>query len=201
MRVPSFAPGPGLSACMEAQLGVFSADQAYAAGHNHKEIQRLRDLEFLHSVRRGVYAFRDPYLALPPWQRHRVDTQALLMSITAPAALSHETAAVWAGLELLNPALDLLHLTRPELRASRREAGVHHHPGSLPAGHVQVIDGVRQTTAARTAVDIARTRDFASGLAAVDSARRIGATQTEVLDVLLFCASWPGARGASRAVG
>ena len=201
MPAHPFAPGPGLTACMTAQLGTFSADQAYAAGHNHKEIQRLRDLKILHSVRRGVYALRDPYLALASWERHRVDTQALLMSITAPAALSHETAAVWSGLEILTPALDHLHLTRPELQASRREAGVHHHPGSLPAGHVHVVDGVRQTTAARTAVDIARTRDFPSGLAAVDSARRSGATEAEVRDVHLYCASWPGARGASRAVG
>ena len=41
MRALVFAPGPGLTACMAAQLGTFSADQAYAAGHNHKEIQRL----------------------------------------------------------------------------------------------------------------------------------------------------------------
>lgn len=201
MREHSFAPGPGLAAHMAAQLGTFTAEQAYAAGHNHKEIQRLRAAKILHSVRRGVYALRDPYHALDPGERHRVDTKALLMSITAAAALSHETAAVWSGLELLTPDLDHLHLTRPELKASRREAKVHHHPGSLPAGHVHEVDGVRQTTAARTAVDIARTRDFASGLAAVDSARRCGATEAEVLDVLIYCASWPGARGASRAVG
>ncbi|MCY7373639.1 MAG: hypothetical protein LH461_08070 [Spirochaetaceae bacterium] len=200
MRENPFSPGPGLAGRMAAQLGTFTAEQAYAAGHNHKEVQLLRAAKILHSVRRGVYALREPYLALGPMEKHRVDTQALLLSVAAPAALSHETAAVWSGLELLTPVLDLLHLTRPELQASRREAGVHHHPGSLPAGHVHEVGGVRQTTAARIAVDIARTRDFPAGLAAVDSARRSGATEEQVRNVLFYCASWPGARGASRAV-
>ncbi len=200
MRAADFVPGPGLRQVMTAQLGVFTAAQAYAAGHQHEELQRLRKDQVIHSVRRGVYAVRPTYDALDPLGRHRVDTQALLLSIKAPAALSHETGGVWVGLPLLQPTLDLLHLTRPELPASRTEAGVHHHPGSLPPGHVREVDGVRVTSAARTAIDIARTRDFATGLAAVDSALRSGATEDEVREVLFCCASWPGALGASRAV-
>lgn len=185
---------------MDRQLGAFTSAQAYSAGHTHDELQRLRDHGVLESVRRGVYVLREPHRALDDEQRHRVEAKACLLVLKQPATLSHETAAVWGGLPLLTPALDRLHVTRPELKASRTEAGIHHHPGSLPAGHVREVDGVRITSAARTAVDVARTRPFPQGLAVVDSALRAGTPPDEIKEVLVFCRAWAGARGASRAV-
>jgi len=152
------------------------------------------------SVRRGVYAIAVAYEAVAHEQRHVVDAQAALLMLRADTTLSHVSAAAWCGLPLLRPDLRTVHVTRPVLKASRTEAGIHHHPGALPAGHCSQVDGVGVTSDARTAVDIARNGTFAQGLAAVDSAIRAGTPHDEVRDVLFFCASWPGSRGASRAV-
>jgi hypothetical protein len=189
-----------LLAVMSRQLGLFTADQAYAVGYSVGEVQRLRAAGVVRSVRRGVYARSTSYDALDRLARHKVDTQAALLRLREPSTLSHESAAVWTGLPLLLPDLRTVHVTRPELRVSRREAGIHHHPGSLPVAHAAVVDGVAVTAPARTAVDIARCADFARGLAAADSCLRAGTNRSDLLAVMEFCASWPGALAAGRAV-
>jgi hypothetical protein len=160
----------------------------------------LRTRRVLVSVRRGVYADAGHYRGLRPLERHRVDTQAALLRLSSPAALSHETAAVWMDMSMLQPALRTIHVTRPELPASHVHAGIHHHPGALPVEHVAFVAGARVTSPARTAVDIARHVNFARALAVVDSCLRAGVARESLQDVMEFCASWPGARGASRAV-
>jgi hypothetical protein len=196
-----WSPDPRLLAFMANQSGLFTAQQARACGVTASEIQRSRADGYLESVRRGVYAMRETYLALDDLARHAVDAHALVLRCDDPTTISHQSAAVLLGLPLLRPDLDVVHATRPELPASRLEAGAHHHPGALPADHVVAVRGIRVTDAARSAVDIARTHDFARGLAAVDSALRAGATPEHILAILDFCRAWPGARGASRAVG
>jgi hypothetical protein len=195
-----FAPPPALVAVMDAQHGLFTTSQGRAAGYTPDELQRLRSRRALLSVRRGVYAAAADYRQLEPLERHRVDTQAALLRLASPAALSHETAAVWTGMSMLKPSLQLLHVTRPELPASHVHAGIHHHPGALPDEHLTVVGNARITSPARTAVDIARNVDFARGLAVADSCLRSGVSRGVLQDAMAFCASWPGARGASRAV-
>lgn len=199
-RRVDFVPPPLLAMVMSAQHGCFSAEQAYEAGHDRGQVQRLREAGLLVSVRRGVYATAAAYDALANEQRHLVDAQAALLRLHADTTLSHVTSAGWRGLPLLRPDLRLVHVTRPALGASRTEAGIHHHPGALPADHRLEVDGVALTSDARTAVDVARNATFAQGLAAVDSVLRSGISHDEVRDVLFFCSSWPGSRGASRAV-
>ena len=194
------ALSPQLRALMLRQHGVFTADQAYAVGYSPDEVQRLREANTLHSVRRGVYALAAHYAGLDPVSRHQVDTQAALLRLKQPATLSHETAAVWTSMPLLRPELRVVQFTRPELRASRREAGIHHHLGDLPEDHLTVDEKVAVTAPARTAVDIARWTDFPRGLAAADSCLRGGTSRQHLQQVMEFCSSWPGARGASRAV-
>lgn len=199
-RCLDFVPPPLLEAAMSVQHGCFAAEQAYAAGFDRGQVQRLREAGLLVSVRRGVYAIAAAYDAVAHEERHLIDAQAALLVLHDDTTLSHVSAAVWRGLPLLRPDLRLVHVTRPVLKASRTEAGIHHHPGALPAGHRHVVNGVSLTGGARTAVDIARAGSFAQGLAAVDSALRSGISSDEVREVLFFCASWPGSRGASRAV-
>jgi len=196
----AFTPPPSLVAVMDAQHGVFTTSQGRAAGYTTDELQRLRSRQALLSVRRGVYADAARYRQLEPLERHRVDTQAALLRLESPAALSHETAAVWMGLPMLQPSLGIIHVTRPELPASHIHAGIHHHPGALPDDHLTVVGQARMTSPARTAVDIARSADFARGLAVADSSLRAGVSRQVLQDAMAFCASWPGARGASRAV-
>jgi predicted transcriptional regulator of viral defense system len=193
-------PAAALAAVMAAQSGLFTAEQAYAAGYTPDEIKRARAQGDLESVRRGVYAGREHYRTLDETARHQVDVRALLLRCAAPTTVSHESAAVLQALPLLRPDLTRVHVTRPELRTSRIEAGAHHHPGALPATHVTRVDGVAVTEPARTAVDLARALEFADGLAAVDSALRAGVDPEHLRAVLDFCRAWPGARAAGRAV-
>lgn len=180
--------------------GAFTAQQAYDAGATVREVQDARERKNLVNLRRGVYAVRSTFDELGPEAQYRVHAHGALLVLKPPVTISHETAAIWCDLELLRPELDLLHVTRPELPASRVEAGIHHHPGALPPAHVNIVRGVRVTSEARTAVDIARGHDFATGLAAADSALRAAATHPQLVDVMNFCRAWAGARGASRAV-
>lgn len=191
---------PSLDNFLERQGGAVTARQLYAAGATVKEVQQARRRGDLVDLRRGIYADATVYRAMNEEQRYRLGTHATLLALATPTALSHTTAAQWCDLPLLDPMLGVQHVTRPELRASRIEAGIHHHPGALPTDHVRVVRGARVTRPARTAVDIARTHEFARGLAAADSALRAGATHPELEHVMDFCRAWPGARGASRVV-
>src|SRR4051794_16892157 len=103
-RPDLFEPGPELRAVMAPQRGLFTAKQAYDAGHSFDEVQHLRAVNALHSVRRGVYAFREAYFALDDVERHKTDVEAVLLKVD-PTTVSHESAGVVADLPLLLPRL------------------------------------------------------------------------------------------------
>jgi hypothetical protein len=156
------------------------------------------------SVRRGVYTTREAFAAASPRERYRMRVAALTLALDAPGVLSHQTAAVELGLDLLDPDLTTLHVTRPSGAGSRFEAGVVHHTGELPDRHVLHRGGTEMpvTTRARSAIDVALSTDrFACMLAALDSALRGGASREALADVLDLCRGWPGARPVSGAVG
>jgi hypothetical protein len=193
---------PKLLAVAETQRGVFSSAQAYDAGHTQKEIQRLRERHLV-SIRRGVYAWKQDFASATPIEQHRMRVAALTLALIAPGVLSHQTAAAELDLELLDPDLTLLHVTRPSGTGSRFEAGVVHHTGELPERHVLVRadNELSATTLARTAVDVALTTDrFECMLAALDSALRSGVSRAELTDVLDLCRGWPGARMLAGAI-
>jgi hypothetical protein len=117
--------------------------------------------------------------------------------------LSHQSAAAELNLPLLEPDHALLHVTRADRSGTRLEAGVDHHVAELRPDEVVDVGGgvMRVTSAARTAVDVAReTRRFECALAAFDSALRYGATQDELSAAMDRARSWPGARLASGAL-
>ena len=94
-------------------------------------------------------------------QQHGMRVAALGLALTAPATLSHESAAAELGLELLDPDLSSLHVTRPirgQLSVARQ--GSIHHAADLPEHHVVRRDGLLDlTTIARTAIDVGRATD------------------------------------------
>jgi hypothetical protein len=194
---------PALRAVASTQRGAFTAAQAYACGHNPKELQRLRRARLIVSLRRGVYVDMVAWSDAGPVERLRLRTAALALALTAPAVLSHQTAAAELGLPLLTPDHTLLHVTRENRSGTRLEAGVDHHVAEL-CDHevVDLADGVmRVTSLARTAVDVARGTDrFECAVAAFDSALRRGATSEELAAALDRARSWPGARLASGAL-
>jgi hypothetical protein len=194
---------PGLRAVALAQRGVFTATQAYAFRHTQQELQRLRAAGLLLSVRRGIYVESARWADASSATRLRIRTVALSLALSAPAVLSHQSAAAELGMELLEPDHALLHVTRADRSGTRFEAGVDHHVAELlPHEIVEVEAGVMPLTSlARTALDVSRETDrFECALAAFDSALRCGASEDELRAAMDRARSWPGARLASGAL-
>ncbi len=67
---------------------------------------------------------------------------------------------------------------------------------------VVIIDDIEVTSVARTIIDVGRHRPVATTVAAADFALHEGLTTLEQLrEVLAFCANWPRASRAARALG
>ena len=194
---------PALVAQAVPQRGVFTAEQARRfGGHTAGDLQWMRRRGHLVALRRGIYALRDVYDGAEPATQHGMRVAALSLALSAPATLSHVSAAAELGLELLDPDRSLLHVTRLVAASSRREAGVVHHAADLPEQHVVRRAGlIDLTTPARTAIDVSRETDrFECALAALDSALRMGVSADELLEVFTHCRAWPGARMVSGAL-
>lgn len=195
---------PGLVALMEAQGGVFTGEQAVSFDHNRADIQRLRtdNPPVLLSVRRGVYAWAAVHAALPATERHRLDVAAVALCLNSNVVFSHQSAAVSLGLDLLDPDLSMVQVTRQPPARPRTEAGVRHHVAELVDAEIHAHrDDLAVTSLARTAVDVARDTDrMECAVAACDSALRMGTSRGVLHDVFDRCRSWPGARLVARAI-
>lgn len=195
---------PALSALMATQGGVFTAAQAREHGLTDDDVQRMRrgPQASLSTLRRGVYALRAVYAEASPQQQHAMNVAALHHRLGRGAVLSHDSAAVELGLELLDPDLSVLHVTRETAVGARLEAGVHHYVADLPEEDVVRRQGALDHTAlARTAIDVARkTNRLECAVAACDSALRMGAAREELHAVLARMRNWPGARFVATAI-
>jgi hypothetical protein len=88
---------------------------------------------------------------------------------------------------------------RPDARGSATRVLLHR--ATVAPDDVCVIDGLPALTAARTVIDVARSRPISTAVAAIDAALYEGlATEDQLDDVLLRCWNWPGIRRAQRAV-
>lgn len=131
-------------------------------------------------VVRGAYIDGEALAGVPDYRRrqlvYRYKCLAVATAHDGRRVLSHESAAALHGLPLLHPDHRLVHFT--DAVAAKGYAKKRHvvmHPGPVPVDDVEVVDGVRTTVLARTAVDVALTTDFERALAVLDSALRLGA--------------------------
>jgi Transcriptional regulator, AbiEi antitoxin len=182
---------PRLARTSVARGGVFTYSDAIAAGYSPAEVvARLRRGSW-RRLRRGVYAGADLVPDLAP-------LAAALAVLPARAALSHRSAAVVHGLPLVGTQVPVAEVTVPGAAARRRrDLVVHGRP--LPEDHVEQRHGLRVTTAARTAVDIARLQPFHAAVATVDAAVRTGVPK-DLLDRLVASEVGPFSRRARRVV-
>ncbi|HEY8458563.1 MAG TPA: type IV toxin-antitoxin system AbiEi family antitoxin domain-containing protein [Actinopolymorphaceae bacterium] len=180
--------------------GIFDRRQALAAGFDDSEIQRLIKNGTWRRLRRGLYVKAEVYEALDPFDVHRLEIQAALRRVRARAVASHTSAGVLHRLDMHEPDLSVVHLTRPDLRGSRFEDRVRHHSAQFDLGSAVLIDGIPTTPIARTVIDIARHSSFAEGVVVADSALRQGVEHEALLAELDTCRNWVGARTAGRVV-
>ena len=129
---------------------------------------------------------------------------ATLAGISSVAAVSHHSAALIHGIELLGrPPGEAVALTGPPGSMSRRtcRTGIRTHVAALPAGHVVTRRGLPVTSVARTVVDLARASSVQAGVVAADSALRgRQASKADLELCVTTCAGWPGIQNARRAV-
>lgn len=170
-------------------MGVASARAWLASGLSRDGLARLVSAGDLVRVRYGTYAKASVVAAAAadPVLAHVLDVAGAIAR--QPRAIaSHQSAATLRGLSLLNgrSARAVCVTVPPGARAgSYRQANVTRHSAALPEAHITRLFGVPATTAARTAVDIARSGTFMEGVVTADSAlHQRWASKTELRRVL-----------------
>jgi hypothetical protein len=133
-------------------------------------------------VRRGVYAPADAWLKLAPWTRYLAEVHAVLLQYPSLVA-SHESAvALLGGPVFGNPGT--VHVLAPDVGASRLASGIRTHT-TTDHRSLLMAGGLTLAAPAETAVDIARGRHPAIGLAVGDAMLRLDdTTSREQLQLL-----------------
>jgi hypothetical protein len=127
----------------------------------------------LHRVTRGIYAPRDRWRTLAPWERYRARVHAASMR-HPDATYALESAAALHGLPLFGEPSEV-HVLGGDDTRSRMSGGVRVHTTSEPRELVRA-EGVPATSLTDTVVDLARARHHAVGLAVADAALRLDPT-------------------------
>jgi hypothetical protein len=162
---------------------VFLRRDALAAGMDDKELGRRVRAGLLVRIRHGAYALADQWSGASEEGRHLMRAAAVMRTARCGAALSHTSAALLLGADVWDLELRDVHLTRPDHKGGRREAGVVQHRGLLAPPEVTVVDGWPCTKAVRTALDVTTITDVEHALVVVSSIlHKKLATRTELLD-------------------
>lgn len=104
--------------------------------------------------------------------------------------VSHQSAAILHRMQLFRPDDRLVHMT---VRTNGKvEAAVHLHKAELDASDVVVIDGVRVTSRALTACDVARNGSYEQAVAALDDPLR---ADIPIAELHAMAARFPHAEG------
>jgi hypothetical protein len=184
--------------------GVMTAAELAAAGVSRGQLRRLVRRGALLRLAHGEYAPADLVAATSRDRagEHAVRASAALAGIRSRAVVSHDSAALIHGIELLGrPPWETVTLTGPPGSTSRRtcRTGIRIHIAALPAGHVVTCRGMPVTSVARTVVDLARASSFRAGVVAADCALRSRQASKTDLDLCITaCAGWPGIQNARR---
>lgn len=179
--------------------GIRTTADLRAQGLGSGERARLvRAGELLH-LRRGAYV--EPAAVADAAARHRALVVATLPLLAPDAVVSHASAAVLHRLPLLDAPPPRVQVTRPAARAGKNRGGVHLHVAALADDEVVVIEGVAATSAARTAVDLARSSSLGSAVVTGDAALGRLGSHDPLDEALARAARRPGVGRARHAVG
>ena len=189
---------------------VASVTEWRAAGLTQPQLRSLARSGDLVRVWHAVYATRmaTEWAKASPARKHALVAMAARTAVGADSVVSHHSAALIHGLDLLPPASGLVTLTRPPDRRCNRPKsdGIRFHTAKLPPEQTTILFGVRVTTVPRTVVDLARVSSFMSAVVTADSALRADTSRADfttkeaLIAACDACAGWPGIRQARRAV-
>ncbi|MFK4835798.1 hypothetical protein ACI3KY_08725 [Microbacterium sp. ZW T2_14] len=141
-------------------------------------VRRDRDSR-LHRIRAGVYIAADVWAELKPWERYRVRVLAVARTWKTPV-FCLESAAVLQGLPIFGEPSHIHVLSAGGRSWCEGDVIVH---GHADAREMADVGGLRVTSVADTAVDLARVLPPALALAVVDAAARLLQADGVALDV------------------
>lgn len=182
---------------------IVSRSDALSRGVTDNELQRYCRTKMWRRLRPGRFVSRAEFDALSTADRHKVVAEAVLSASKADdAVLSHTTAAVFHGLEVLRADLRRVHITRNRTGGGRSNNFRVVHAAPYRSIDVTLVDGIAVTALARTIADVARSLDFEDAVCLADMAARIGGVSREqIVAVLDSCPNHTQNRKARRVAG
>lgn len=133
---------------------VFLRRDALAAGMSHAAIAAaVRDGDWVR-LRHGAYVAGDLFRRATAEERHALLARAVVRQSQTDVVLSHLSAVPEYGGPLWSVPTDVVHVTRLDRRAGRKEAGVRQHQGLLESEDVIMRNGVAVTSPTRTLIDV-----------------------------------------------
>lgn len=159
------------------------------SGYDGRAIRRLLERGELVKLRRDAYLGGVPDSV---GERHRTLLGHIYPRLGSNAVISHASAALIHGLPTWDHWLHRAWVTRTAGSHGRRLDDVHHRMAQLTQTDVQLIDGMRVTSPARTVLDVARLCPFTQGVALIDAARHGGASFEDLVEVADRQRRWPG---------
>ena len=158
----------GVLAALSAHSGLILAKDAASAGLHH-ELRREYDRHTVIRLRRGVYTLAAEWDALGADARYLRRIHAHAATAEAPAVYSHLSAAALWGLPIVGAWPAEIHLATTMTAGGRSRRGVVRHPQEHSLD-VMEHEGLRVTSVAATAVDLARVLKFGRAVAVMDAA-------------------------------
>lgn len=160
---------------------VFLRSEALAAGLADRDIRALVRSGQWHRVRHGAYVDAPTWRTLDEPGRHAVLARAVVRQARTDVVLSHLSALPEFGAPMWGLPLDVVHLTRLDRRAGRKEAGVQQHRGLLLDGDVVQRNGLSVTSATRTVLDLTTVTGTEKTLCATNFLLHAGETTADEL--------------------
>lgn len=177
------------------QEGVFLRREALECGFDDKAIARMLRAGVWHRVRHGCYCFADVWSTLTREERHLVLARAVVRTTSGPVALSHVTALLAHGIAVWGTDLSVVHVTRLDNGAARRERDVVHHVGVCSLNDVVNINGMVVVSAARAVIEASTMQNLESALVSADSALHRRKTDPAALHSMFDdLVHWPGSQ-------
>ena len=168
-----------------ARIQLLAARHARELEGTARSLERAAIAEELARVRRGVYLGSETWRSLSDVERHAVQMDAARLVARGEPVFSHESAAVRLGIPVLGALPERVRVVVPPGR-SRSSGAVQRLKRTLAEGEVvELDDGMRVTSPARTAVELAASRSLLTGIIAISHVRnRFGTPVAELAAVV-----------------
>ncbi|ANH38559.1 hypothetical protein I601_2134 [Nocardioides dokdonensis FR1436] len=152
------------------------------AGWTDRAIARAVARRDLAKVRWGAYVDAAAYDALDEAGRNGLRARAVVAQAGTPLVVSHTSALPFWGAPTWGLDLTDVHVTRPDRKAGRHEAGVQQHRGKLLPGDTVTRGGVIVSSPTRLGIEVTTSGRTEAALCVVNDLLHRGLTTSEELE-------------------